>query len=61
MSGARGGTRHVNSILGLLCMEHFPRIVTFAGMEEPEYTFSHYAAATDTQEGNVANRVIKEL
>jgi len=61
MSGARGGTRHVNSILGLLCREHFPGIVKFAGKEEPAYTFAHYAAATDTQEGNVANRVIKEF
>lgn len=61
MSGARGGTRHVNSILGLLCREHFPGIVKFAGKEEPAYTFAHYAAATDTQEGNVANKVIKEF
>jgi len=44
-----------------LCRERFPGIVTFAGKEELAYMFAHYVAATDTQEGNMANRVIKEF
>ena len=43
----RGGARLVNGILGLLCREHYPGLVEYAGKTEPAYTFDHYAAAAD--------------
>jgi hypothetical protein len=58
---------HPNGILGLLCREHFPGLVNFAGGVEPAYTFEHYISALDTQDqdgrkfDNKAERVTKEL
>jgi hypothetical protein len=59
--------RSVNSILGLLCREHFPGLVEYGGVTEPAYTFDHYAAASDAEDrdGRVFNdkteRVKQEL
>ena len=39
--------RHVNGILDLLCMLHFPDLVMFGGAEEPAYTWDHYIAFPD--------------
>ena len=39
-----GHTRQVNGILGLLCKEHFPGLVEYAGVTGPTYLFDHYAA-----------------
>ena len=35
----------VNGILGLLCRQHFPGIVTYASKTEPAYLFDHYTVA----------------
>lgn len=56
-----------NGILGLLCKQHFPGRVQFAGGVEPAYTFEHYVSIPDArdQEGRVfdnkAARVMAEL
>lgn len=58
---------HPNGILGLLCREHFPGLVNFAGGVELAYTFEHYVSAPDTRDrvgrkfDNKAERVTKEL
>ena len=39
--------RKVNDILGLLCREHFPGLVAYAGQQQPAYTWDHYVAAPD--------------
>jgi hypothetical protein len=36
-----------NGILGLLCREHFPGLVEYAGVIGPAFTFDHYAVAPD--------------
>ena len=54
-------------ILGLLCREHFPGLVDWAGGVELAYTFEHYASAPDARDregkkfDNKAQRVVKEL
>ena len=47
-----GNARLVNSILGLLCRQHFPGIVTYASKTEPAYSFDHYVIATDVEYPN---------
>jgi hypothetical protein len=44
---AGGHGHNPNNILGLLCREHFPGLVEYAGVTEPAYTFDHYAIAPD--------------
>ena len=39
----------VNGILGLLCRQHFPGIVTYASKTEPAYSFDHYVVALDVE------------
>ena len=39
----------VNVILGLLCRQHFPDIVTYASKTEPTYSFDHYVVAIDAE------------
>ena len=56
-----GCARLVNGILGLLCRQHFPDIVTYASKTEPAYSFDHYAVATDAEYPNKAARVKVEL
>ena len=56
-----GSTRLVNGILGLLCRQHFPGIVTYASKTEPTYSFDHYAIATDAEYPNKAARVKVEF
>jgi hypothetical protein len=63
-----GGHRHnPNGILGLLCREHFPRLVEYAGVMGPAYTFDHYAVAPDAVDrdgrefNNKAERVKQEM
>jgi hypothetical protein len=57
----------VNGILGLLCKEHFPGLVEYAGVVGLAYTFDKYAATPDTEErdgrvfNNKAERVKQEL
>jgi hypothetical protein len=62
-----GHRRNPNGILGLLCREHFPRLVEYAGVMGPAYNFDHYAVASDTVDwdsrefNNKAERVKQEL
>jgi hypothetical protein len=42
----------VNGILGLLCREHFPGLIEYAGVREPAYTWEHYVAVPDAQDRN---------
>ena len=62
-----GHTCQVNGILGLLCKEHFPGLVEYAGVTGPAYSFDHYAAAPDATDqarrvfNNKAERVKQEL
>ena len=59
--------RKPNGILGLLCRQHFPKLVMHAGVLEPAYTWDHYMAspdATDREGRNFttkARRVVGEL
>jgi len=42
-------THQVSGILGLLCREHFPGLVEYAGVTGPAYSFDHYVAAPDAE------------
>ena len=53
--------RKPNGVLGLLCREHYPGIVQYAGRHEPAYTFDHYSVAPDPDFPNKAARVRAEL
>jgi hypothetical protein len=62
-----GSWSQPNDILGLLCREHFPGLVEYAGVTGPAYTFDHYAIAPDAVDrddrefNNKAERVKQEL
>lgn len=65
-----GHRRKVNGILGLLCREYFPGLVTLRGTEEPAWTWEHYVTAPDQFDrgyqthrtfNNMAERVKAEL
>ena len=56
-----GNARLVNGIMGLLCRQHFPGIVTYASKTEPAYSFDHYAVALDAEYPNKAVRVKAEF
>jgi len=56
-----GSARLVNDIMGLLCRQHFPGIVTYASKTEPAYSFDHYAVASDAEYPNKAARVKAEF
>jgi hypothetical protein len=47
-----GHNRPPNGILGLLCREHFPGLIEFAGKMEPAYSFDHYTSAADMPDRN---------
>jgi hypothetical protein len=67
MAGGGAHTRQVNGIIYLLCKEHFPGLVEYAGVTGPAYSFDHYAAAPDVEDranrryNNKAERVKQEL
>ena len=67
MASGGGHTRQVSGILGLLCKEHFPGLVEYAGVMGPAYSFDHYTAAPDAVDrahrvfNNKAERVKQEL
>ena len=56
-----GSARLVNGILGLLCRQHFPDIVTYASKTEPAYSFDHYVVASDAEYPNKAAWVKAEF
>jgi hypothetical protein len=47
LENAGGHGRNPNGILSLLCREHFPGLVEYAGVTSIAYTFDHYAIAPD--------------
>ena len=51
----------VNGILGLLCRQHFPSIITYASKTELAYSFDKYAVALDAEYPNKAVRVKAEF
>jgi hypothetical protein len=55
--------RFVNVILSLLCKEHFPSLVEYAGVVGPAYTFDQYAAAPDIedQDGRVFTNKVERV
>jgi hypothetical protein len=67
VENAGGHRRNPNGILGMLCREHFPGLVEYAGVMSPIYTFNHYAIAPDAIDrddrefNNKAERVKQEL
>jgi hypothetical protein len=42
-----GDSRKPNDIVGLLCRQHYPSIVTYHGRTEPAYTWGHYYQGED--------------
>ena len=56
-----GSARLVNGILGLLCRQHFPSIVTYASKMEPAYLFDYYVVASDAEYPNKAAWVKAEF
>jgi hypothetical protein len=66
VENARGHGCNPNDILDLLYKEHFPRLVEYAGMMGPAYTFDHYVVAPDAvyrddrEFNNKAERVKQE-
>lgn len=67
MVGVGDHTRLVNGVLGLLCKEHFPGMVTHASKYEPAWYFEHYYSAEDQDDAlnksfdNKVERVKEEL
>jgi hypothetical protein len=67
LENAWGHDRNSNVILGLLCKEHFPRLVLYAGVMGPAYSFDHYVVTLDTVDqddrefNNKTERVNQEL
>ena len=60
VSGA--GARTPNGILGLLCRQHYPGVVTYNNNTLAAYLFDHYTIAADTEPyPNKAARVIGEF
>jgi hypothetical protein len=57
---AGGQRRPPNGILGLLCREHFLRLVEYAGVTGPAFTFDHYAVAPMQQTGTAGNSVTRQ-
>jgi hypothetical protein len=41
----KGNKRNPNGILSLLCREHFPRLIEYARVIGPTYSFDHYTVA----------------
>ena len=67
VENAEGHDHNPNGILGLLCREHFPGLVEYAGVTGLAYTFDDYAVAHDAVDwddrefNNKAERVKQEL
>jgi hypothetical protein len=67
VENAGGHGRNPNSILGLLCREHFPGLVEYGEVTSLAYTFDHYNVAPDAVDrdgrefNNKAKRVMQEL
>ena len=55
--------RHVHGILGLLRRQHFPGLVTLAGVREPAYLWGHYKVAPGfaDRDGRVYANLVERL
>jgi hypothetical protein len=47
VENTRGHKRNLNGIHGHLCREHFPRLVEYARVTGPAYSFDHYTVTPD--------------
>jgi hypothetical protein len=67
VDNAGGRKSNSNGILALLCREHFPGIVEYAGVAGPTYSYDHYVVASDAVDwdgsefNNKAERLKQEL
>jgi hypothetical protein len=67
VKNAEGHGCNHNGILVLLCKEHLPGLVEYAGVTGPAYTFDHYIVAPDAIDrdnrkfNNKVERVKQEL
>jgi hypothetical protein len=67
VENAGGHGRNPSGILSLLCKEHFPALVQYAGVTGLTYTFDHYVVAPDAVDrddrefNSKAERVKQEL
>ena len=61
MVASGGSAWLINGILGLLCRQHFPGIITYASKTELAYSFDHYAVAPDAEYPNKAAWVKAEF
>jgi hypothetical protein len=67
VENAGGHGRNPNGIISVLCREHFPGLVEYAGVRGPAYTFDYYAVTLDAvyrddrEFNNKAERVKQEL
>jgi hypothetical protein len=49
--------RHINGTLGLLILQHYPGMVTYASVTSPPWTWDHFYAAEDSEFDIVAARI----
>jgi hypothetical protein len=63
VENARGHRLNPNGILGLLCREHFPRLVEYAGVTGLAYTFDHYVVTPDAvdRDGREFNNKVEQV
>jgi hypothetical protein len=67
VENAGGHDRNPNGILGLICREHFPGLVEYAGVTGLAYTLDHYIVASNAVDwdgkefNNKVERVKQEL
>jgi hypothetical protein len=60
-------TNAINGILSVLCREHFPSIIEYAGVTSPAYSFDHHVVVPDVVDrddmifNNKAEQVCQEL
>jgi hypothetical protein len=54
-----GDSRKPNGIVGLLCRQHYPGIVTCHGRTKLAYTWGHYYQGEDRDFTHMAERVLR--
>jgi hypothetical protein len=63
VKNAGGHKRNPNGVLGLLCREHFLRIVEYGRVTGPTYSFDHYDVAPDgvDRDGSLFNNNVERV
>jgi hypothetical protein len=63
VENAGGHDRNPNGIIVILCREHFPGLVEYAGVTSPAYTFDHYVVAPDVvdRDGREVNNNVERV